>query len=85
MYREFNSGRLEYEAGVNFARLLLHSSLRVFFFFLLLLRHNSALSLALTSLATGAHCVLSKDLVLLFSFLFLILFKLKMFHVTRLI
>ena len=31
--REFNSGRLEYEAGVNFARLLLHSSLHVFLFF----------------------------------------------------
>jgi hypothetical protein len=47
---------------------------RIFLFFLL--RHNSPL--ALSSLATHPHFVLSKDLVL-FSSLFLILFKLKMF------
>jgi len=78
--RELNSGRLEFcsiTASFVFAC--------IFLFLLLLLRHISALSLALASLATDAHFILSKDLVLLFSSLFLILLKLKMFHVTKLI
>jgi len=82
LYRELNSGRLEYEVGVNFASFAFAC---IFLFLLLLLRHKSALSLALASLAADPHFVLSKDLFLLFSSLFLILLKLKMFHVTKLI